>query len=85
MKKEVVIYQGRNGEIAFKGDLRRETIWANLHQIADLFETDKSGISRHIKNIFASGELDRKSVVAKIATTAADGWFDFAIIKKIGL
>lgn len=76
MKKnenEIVVYQGKNGEIALKGDVKKETIWASLQQIADLFETDKSGISRHIKNIYQSGELKQKATVAKIATVQTEG------------
>jgi len=73
MKKEILIYQGNNGEIEFKGDLKRETLWANLQQISKLFDTDKSGISRHIKNIYYSKELDKKSTVAKIATVQTEG------------
>jgi death-on-curing family protein len=73
LKKGIVIYQGKNGEISLKGDFKRETIWASLQQIADLFETDKSGISRHIKNIYQSGELKKKATVAKIATVQKEG------------
>lgn len=73
MKKEVIIYQGKNGEIEFKGDIQKETLWASLQEIADLFETDKSGISRHIKNIYQSGELKADSTVAKIATVQVEG------------
>ena len=69
----IEIYQAENGEIEFNGDIQKETIWANLNQISKLFGRDKSVISRHIKNIFNSGELDRDSTVAKIATTASDG------------
>jgi len=69
----IEIYQASNGEIEFKGDLEHETVWASLEQIAKLFGRDKSGISRHIKNIFSSDELEKDSVVAKIATTANDG------------
>src|SRR5690625_4009095 len=47
--------------------------WMSLDQLADIFGVDKSGISRHLKNIFESGELQKDSVVAKFATTAADG------------
>ncbi|MFA5645735.1 MAG: hypothetical protein WDA18_05200 [Candidatus Ratteibacteria bacterium] len=72
-EKEIVVYQGKNGEIALKGDVKKETIWASLQQIADLFETDKSGISRHIKNIYQSGELKQKETVAKIATVQTKG------------
>ena len=50
-----------------------ETVWLSLNQMADLFQRDKSVISRHIKNVFEEGELVRDSVVAESATTAADG------------
>ena len=53
--------------------LQDETLWLSINQMANLFEVDKSGISRHLKNIFQTGELDRNSVVAKFATTALDG------------
>ena len=52
--------------------MQNETVWLSLDQMADLFQRDKSTISRHIKNIFDEGELDRNSVVANFATTAAD-------------
>jgi len=86
----IEIYQAPNGEIEFKGDLTNETIWASLDQIAKLFNRDKSGISRHIKNIFNSGELDRDSVVAIFATTAKDGktyqveYYNLDMILSIG-
>ncbi len=73
MKNEIIIYQGKSGSIEFKGDYKKETLWANLQQIADLFETDKSGISRHIGNIYKCGELKRKATVAKIATVQIEG------------
>ncbi|KKT89845.1 MAG: RhuM [Parcubacteria group bacterium GW2011_GWC1_45_14] len=69
----MVIYQAENGAIELKGDFQHETIWASLDQIADVFGRDKSVISRHLRNIFKEGELQRKAVVAKNATTAADG------------
>jgi prophage maintenance system killer protein len=53
--------------------LEGETVWLSLDQMAALFQRDKSVISRHLCNIFASEELRKKSVVAKNATTAADG------------
>lgn len=53
--------------------LQADSVWLSLQQIADLFGRDKSAISRHLKNIFASGELDREAVVAIFATTATDG------------
>ena len=50
-----------------------DTVWLSLDQMTELFQRDKSTISRHIKNIFEEGELQRNSVVAKFATTASDG------------
>src|SRR3989339_340545 len=73
IQKGLVIYQAKNGAIEFRGDFTHETIWASLQQIADLFETDKSGISRHIKNIFNSKELERKVTVAIFATVQKEG------------
>src|SRR5262249_32259970 len=49
-----------------------ETVWLSLDQMAELFQRDKSVISRHIKNVFDEGELQRRSVVAEFATTALD-------------
>ncbi|MDD3940666.1 MAG: RhuM family protein [Candidatus Pacebacteria bacterium] len=75
MKKgnNIIIYQAESGEIRLKADFKKENIWANLDQIAFLFDRDKSVISRHISNIFKEGELEKKTVVAKNATTASDG------------
>lgn len=73
IKNDIVIYQTKSGAIELKQDLSRETLWASLNQIAELFDTDKSGISRHISNIFASGELDAKATVAKFATVQKEG------------
>jgi len=53
--------------------LEGETLWLSLQQIADLFGRDNSVISRHFRNVCTTGELERAAVVAKNATTAADG------------
>ena len=50
-----------------------DTVWLSIDQMAELFQRDKSTISRHIKNIFEEGELIKNSVVAKTTTTATDG------------
>lgn len=70
---EIVLYQAPDGKVRLDVRLERETIWLNLNQMAALFERDKSVISRHLRNVFREGELDRDSVVAFFATTAADG------------
>ena len=71
--KDIAIYQGESGAIEFRDDSEHDTVWGNLARISALFGRDKSVISRHIRNILQTGELERDSVVAKIATTAADG------------
>jgi DNA ligase (NAD+) len=70
---EIIIYQAEDGQSLLEVHLREETIWLSLNQMVDLFSRDKSVISRHLNNIFKSGELSRKAVVAKNATTADDG------------
>ncbi len=68
---EIVIYD--DGSVKLETTVDNETLWLNQKQLCDLFERDKSVISRHIRNIFKEGELQQESVVAKNATTAADG------------
>ena len=69
---EIVLYQ-RSGGAAIDVRLDGETAWLSLNQLATLLGRDKSTISRHIANVFGEGELQRASVVAEVATTAADG------------
>ena len=71
-KGEIAIYQSNDGLVKLKTKINNDTIWLSLDQIAELFGKDKSNISRHLKNIFSDGELDKKSVVAFFATTASD-------------
>jgi prophage maintenance system killer protein len=70
---EVVFYQSPDGQVRLEVRLEQETVWLSLNQMAELFGRDKSVISRHLRNVFAEGELERESVVARNATTAADG------------
>jgi prophage maintenance system killer protein len=70
---DIVLYRAPDGRMNLDVRLERETLWLSLNQIADLFLRDKSVISRHLRNVFREGELDRTSVVAFFATTAADG------------
>ncbi|MDQ9832965.1 RhuM family protein, partial [Acinetobacter soli] len=53
--------------------MKDETVWLSLEQMAELFQRDKSTISRHIKNVFEDGELVRESTVAKFATVQSEG------------
>ena len=70
---EIIIYQSTDNQTQIEVKLSEDTIWLSLKQLTELFMRDKSVISRHLRNIFESGELDKCSVVAKNATTAADG------------
>ena len=70
---EIHLYKEKSGQTAVEVRFLGETVWLALNQIADLFQRDKSVISRHLRNIFEAGELVKKRVVAKNATTAADG------------
>lgn len=72
-KNEIAIYQTETGAMELRTDASAETLWANLEQIAILFERDKSVISRHLKNIFKEGELSKEEVVAFFATTTPHG------------
>ncbi len=71
-QNQIEIYQTKDNKTEIEVRFEGETFWLSLNQIADLFARDKSVISRHLKNIFAEGELDQNSVVAKNATTASD-------------
>jgi len=87
---EMLIYQTEDGLTKIDVNMQNETVWLSLDQMADLFQRDKSTISRHIKNIFDEGELDRNSVVANFATTAADGktyqvdYYNLDVIISVG-
>lgn len=73
MPSEIILYQSEDGQSKVEVRMEGETVWLNLNQLAELFQRDKSVISRHIKNIVEEGELRLESVVAKNATTATDG------------
>ncbi|NJN27934.1 MAG: cytochrome C biogenesis protein CycH [Cyclobacteriaceae bacterium] len=84
------IYQLEDGKTEINVQLDNETVWLNLNQMVELFERDKSVISRHISNVFKEKELQRDSVVAKNATTALDGktykvdYYNLDVIISVG-
>lgn len=77
-KGEILLYQTADGQSKIELRLSDDTVWLTLDQMAELFQRNKSTISRHIKNVFESGELSRNVVVAKYATTTQHG----AIVDK---
>ena len=89
-KTELIIYQTEDGQTKIDVHMENETVWLSLDQMAELFQRDKSTISRHIKNIFDEGELTRESVVANFATTATDGktyhvdYYNLDVIISVG-
>ena len=87
---ELIIYQTEDGTTKIDVHMENETVWLSLDQMAELFQRDKSTISKHIKNIFNEGELERGAVVANFATTATDGktyhvdYYNLDVIISVG-
>jgi hypothetical protein len=73
VKSEFLLYQSKDGKTKLQTRIFNESVWLSLKELSELFDIDKSGISRHLKNIFESGELSRDAVVAFFAITASDG------------
>ena len=73
LKGDLIIYEDENDKIEIEAFLYNETIWLPLNKIAELFEKDKSDISRHINNIYNEEELKRDSTVANFATVQNEG------------
>ena len=70
---EILLYTTLNGKVKVEIYLQNETIWLTQQKIADLFVVDRTVVTKHLKNIFETQELDPNSVSVKIAHTAADG------------
>lgn len=73
IKSQILMYETNDGLTRIEVKMNGETIWLNVHQMAELFDRDSKTIRKHIKNIFDEGELHKNAVVAKFATTANDG------------
>ena len=72
-KGQILLYQTPDGESRIEVRLQGETVWLNLDQMAELFQRNKSTISRHIKNVFEEGELQQDATVAFFATVQTEG------------
>ncbi len=87
---QIQIFTSADGQAQLSVAMDQDTVWLSLDQMVQLFERDKSVISRHLRNLFAEGELVRASVVAKNATTAADGktyqvdYYNLDVIISVG-
>lgn len=71
MKNEIVLFE--NQDIKLEVNMKDETVWLSLEQLAELFDRDRTVISRHINNIFKEDELNKSEVCAKIAHTTKHG------------
>lgn len=89
-KSNIIMYTTEDGLTKIETTFEEDTVWLSIDQMAELFQRDKSTISRHIKNIFEEGELQRISVVANFATTANDGktyqvdYYNLDVIISVG-
>ncbi len=89
-KNEIILYETADHAVKLNVNTDGDTVWLSLDQLTDLFDRDKSTISRHIRNVFKEGELDRDSVVANYATTATDGktyqvdYYNLDVIISVG-
>lgn len=90
-KTDIAIYEAENGTVEVR--LEGDTVWLSLQQISNLFERDKSVISRHLRNIFRDGELSELATVAKNATVQIEGgrqvkrwieWYNLDVIISVG-
>jgi len=70
---EIILYQTEDGGTRIQVRMEDETVWLTIAQMAELFQVDKSGISRHLKNVYDTGELLLEATVAKFATVRMEG------------
>ena len=75
MKDEIVLYRPDElaAHIEVRLDEENETVWLNQYQLAELFQTDRTSILKHLQNIYLTGELDEKATCAKIAQVRKEG------------
>ena len=89
-KGEIIIYQSDDGLVKLETRFEDETVWLSIDQMAELFQRDRSVIGKHVRNVFAEGELDKDSVWAKFAYTASDGkkynvdYYNLDVIISVG-
>ncbi|NTW30916.1 MAG: death-on-curing protein, partial [Candidatus Moranbacteria bacterium] len=70
--KEAVVYQTKSGSIELRSDVSRETVWATQAQIAQIFDIERSVVTKHIGNILKSEEINEKSNVQKMHIANSD-------------
>lgn len=86
----IIIYTTEDGLAKIETTFDEDTVWLSIDQMAELFQRDRSVIGKHIRNIFKEGELEKDSVWAKFAYTAADGktyqvdYYNLDVIISVG-
>ena len=86
-KNNIVIYRAKNGAVELRGDFKHDTIWANQIQIADIFGSERSVVTKHIQNIFKDKELIQKGNVQKMHIANSDkpvAFYSLDIILAVG-
>ncbi len=87
---EIVIYQTEDGQTKISVHFEGETAWLTQKKLAELFDVDRTVVTKHLKNIFDEKELHENSVSAKIAHTASDGkryitkYYNLDVIISVG-
>ncbi len=71
--EDIVIYKGPKGNVTLRAQVEKDTMWASLSQIADLFGVQKAAVSKHIKNIYQTGELSQRATVSILETVQNEG------------
>ena len=89
-KSNIIIYTTEDGLAKIDTTFDGDTVWLSIDQMAELFQRDRSVIGKHVRNIFKEGELEKESVWAKFAYTAADGkvynvdYYNLDVIISVG-
>ena len=73
MENQIEIYKSIDGQTEVEVRFEKETVWLNQYQMAELFNTDRTSILKHLKNIYKTRELDEKATCAKIAQVRQEG------------
>ena len=90
MSHAIQLFTAADGQVQLSVSIDKETVWLTQEQMGHLFERERSVITKHIRNVFAEGELARESVCAKFAHTAADGkiyqvdYYNLDVIISVG-
>ena len=86
----LIMYVAEDGITRIQATFDQNTVWLSIDQMAELFQRDKSVIGKHVRSIFSEGELNKNSVWAKFAYTAADGktyqvdYYNLDVIISVG-